>query len=96
MQIKNKISIKKNKSRKKINLKNIVTSQESFIEEFDKICKTINHKISQEELDAVLFLYKQWKTTTVDEETIKSKKTEMIDQVNRWYNELITDLNGPR
>ena len=80
----------------KINLKNIVTSQESFIEEFDKICKTINHKISQEELDAVLFLYKQWKTTTVDEETIKSKKTEMIDQVNRWYNELIMDLNGPR
>ena len=52
--------------------------------------------INQEELDAVLFLYKQWKTTTVDEETIKSKKTEMIDQVNRWYNELIMDLNGPR
>jgi hypothetical protein len=80
----------------KISLKNIVNSQESFIEEFSKICKIIKHQLSEEELDAVLFLYKQWKTTTLNDETVKLKKIEMLDQVTHWYNEIITNLNDSR
>jgi len=80
----------------KISLENIVSSQDSFVVEFKKICNTINHDLSAEELDAVVILYNQWKTTTPSDKIVQSKKTEMVGLVNRWYNELIDNLNGPR
>ena len=80
----------------KISLKNIVGGEESFVEEFNKICKIIKHELSKEELDAVLILYKQWKTTTLDDKTVNLKKIEIIEQVNRWYDEIIANLNDSR
>ena len=80
----------------KINLRNIVNSQETFVTEFTKICNIVEHDLSAEELDAVLILYSQWKTTTPTDEIVKSKKAEMVALVTRWYDELITNLNGPR
>ena len=80
----------------KIALRNIVSSQETFVAEFTKICNLINHDLSAEELDAVVILYNQWKTTTPSDEIVQSKKLEMTALVNCWYNELIDNLNGPR
>jgi hypothetical protein len=80
----------------KINLKNIVSSQETFVTEFTKICNIINHDLSVEELAAVVILYNQWKTTTPSDEIVRSKKAEMLALVDRWYHELIDNLNGPR
>jgi hypothetical protein len=80
----------------KINLKNIVSGQETFVAEFKKICNIINHNLSEEELDAVVILYNQWKTTTPSDEIVQSKKAEMLVMVDCWYNELIDNLNGPR
>jgi hypothetical protein len=80
----------------KIALRNIVSSQETFVAEFKKICNIINHDLSAEELDAVVILYNQWKTTTPSDEIVQSKKLEMTALINRWYNELIDNLNGPR
>jgi hypothetical protein len=77
----------------KISLKNIVCGPESFIEEFNKICKTIKHQLSKEERDAVLSLYKQWKITTLDNDTVSLKKNEMIDLAYRLHEEIMNNLN---
>jgi len=80
----------------KISLENIVSSEETFVTEFKKICNIIDHNLSAEELDAVLNLYDQWKTTTPSDEIVQSKKAEMLALVNSWYNELTDNLNDSR
>lgn len=52
----------------KISLKNIITSVDTFIEEFNLICNHMNVTPTQHELSAVRILYDQWKSTTIDYE----------------------------
>ena len=50
----------------KISLKQIVDNRDTFFEEFKKICDLLNHELTAVETLAILMLYDQWKTTTLD------------------------------
>ena len=61
----------------KLNLKNIIDSKETFFVEFEKICRTIGHTMSEEEQQAISLLYDQWKPTTLDYKDIPKFKEEI-------------------
>jgi hypothetical protein len=54
----------------KIDLAKIITSRESFAEEFCRVCNIVNHQLSSSELDRVLELYDQWIQTTLTPDKI--------------------------
>ena len=58
----------------KIDLSKIITSRESFAEEFCRVCNIVNHQLTSVELKRVLDLYDQWNKTTMSQEKIPKFK----------------------
>ena len=66
----------------KINLKNVITSEHTFIKEFKKVCEYLKVIPSEQELSTVTILYKQWKATTIElDELDRYKKVLGISEV---------------
>lgn len=61
----------------KINLKNIINSQQGFLEEFEKVCSIIGHTVSAEEFKAVSDLYAEWHQTTLKTQDIPAFKKQI-------------------
>jgi hypothetical protein len=66
--------LKQNNNYHKISLKNILTSKQSFLAEYNKVCKIIGHDISAEENHAVATLYDQWQRTVLKSQDIAKFK----------------------
>lgn len=61
----------------KISLKNIISGEAGFFQEFSKVCSVIGHSINQEESDAVRKLYNQWQCTTLKSQDIPAFKKQI-------------------
>ena len=61
----------------KINLKNIISNEEGFLNEFYKVCNIINHNIKDFELAAVKKLYNEWRKTILDYDNIPKFKNKI-------------------
>jgi hypothetical protein len=62
--------LKNDPSVHKINLNNIIGGEQSFLDEFVKVCDIINHQLSSEEESAIKSLYQQWIKTTLSKDNI--------------------------
>jgi hypothetical protein len=57
-----------------ISLKNIISGEIEFFEEFEKVCGILEHILTQEEHSALSSLYNQWKKTTLGEDRFEEFK----------------------
>ena len=64
----------------KISLANIINNAESFIEEFKKVCVFLGHTLDSAEIDAVINLYNEWKTTVLPPDRFDEFKNKI-----GWY-----------
>jgi hypothetical protein len=66
--------LKNNNDVHKVNLKNIISGQASFLIEFAKVCNIIGHTLADHEVSALKDLYDQWTLTTLKEVDIPEFK----------------------
>ena len=72
----------------KINLQKIISSYDSFIEEFAKLCRIIDHPVTPDELDVIKILYFQWKTTQLNyPELIEFKQHVTKKLIKKYFDE---------